>query len=722
MRTGEYINRLRIRIDDAVCVLAAGASKYWMAVILLFVNALLSGIAWARVWGPETGGHARAAWIVYTGILALAGYAAMWGAWAWGVSRWARTRIEHVRVIQWDPSSFIPIGIGLLIHTHSIEGGVTRTGTGLLIPLLLGLLIKAGLLFEGWRSKQRDELSRIREVRNRLMHADPVPADAWVSGLRSQDSSLCTKKYNVGGELRNAVHLKGAQKGVLKMPDAADKGMLPYAVGVRQNRRETGALRMAFGNAAPEDLFFNKSNRALLPGWNNFMADPRDSGSGHIHYETTAHADFYFSLERSNLSRSTGNAKTRNVVVVVLDAVPREALSLYTDVVDTRAISEYFEHGIVYDNAYAQSEWTLPAAASMALSLYSTHHGVHDPDYYMRPMPSNLSTMAELCQAAGCRTLAYTGGWRVSPGLGHARGYDRFIYRSPRFQPEAYRMEDITLAAIDHLKEYSNESSFIYLHYMDTHAPFFQSVKHRYTRQGSVSDISLRDLDLKTAWSDSEKELFREMFCQKMLEADRSLSLLFDYVHNHATETAIILTADHGSTYLDHGLTDLLRPRTKDGRSRYLAESVVRVPLLIRPPAITGMRSRRVSDPVEACTGLMPTVLGLMGIPMPDDRDGRDLLAVGRDGRVGDGYALSESIYKDIYEIMVRDHQYEFFCRANRDRATGRLGPILHQAITCNETHGLCPAEDEMAFMAEAERVLEEKRIPFRITEHAGSV
>jgi arylsulfatase len=89
-----------------------------------------------------------------------------------------------------------------------------------------------------------------------------------------------------------------------------------------------------------------------------------------------------------------------------------------------------------------------------------------------------------------------------------------------------------------------------------------------------------------------------------------------------------VFNADHGEMLGDHGLL------FKGG---YFYDEVVRVPLILRAP---GLSPKRVSDLVET-VDLMPTLLSLLGVSIPDQVQGRSLLPViaGSERRNGPVYS-----------------------------------------------------------------------------------
>ena len=116
-----------------------------------------------------------------------------------------------------------------------------------------------------------------------------------------------------------------------------------------------------------------------------------------------------------------------------------------------------------------------------------------------------------------------------------------------------------------------------------------------------------------------------------------------------ADRTIVVFTSDHGDTLHSHGFVhNKMRPEQES----------VRVPLLIRYPPLLRPRA---SDLLVGALDLMPTLLGMMRLPVPASCDGRDLhraIAEGRDDAVESvPLFLSPLDFRGVY---TRRHTYTF--------------------------------------------------------------
>lgn len=83
----------------------------------------------------------------------------------------------------------------------------------------------------------------------------------------------------------------------------------------------------------------------------------------------------------------------------------------------------------------------------------------------------------------------------------------------------------------------------------------------------------------------------------------------------HRQDTIIILTSDHGEMLGDHYRF----------RKSVAYEGSARVPFLISAPPQFGLRRGRAVDAVATHADIMPTLLDMLGLPLPGDIDGRSL-------------------------------------------------------------------------------------------------
>jgi len=129
-----------------------------------------------------------------------------------------------------------------------------------------------------------------------------------------------------------------------------------------------------------------------------------------------------------------------------------------------------------------------------------------------------------------------------------------------------------------------------------------------------------------------------------------------------ADNTLVVFTSDHGDMVGSHGARNKQRPWD---------ESIL-VPLLLRYPAAFGRTARQIENPINA-PDLMPTLLGLTGLPIPETVKGHDFAP----------FLRGESDPPDtaaLIELPACFHQYAYY-RGGRDwrgLRTTRYTYVIH--------------------------------------------
>jgi hypothetical protein len=196
----------------------------------------------------------------------------------------------------------------------------------------------------------------------------------------------------------------------------------------------------------------------------------------------------------------------------------------------------------------------------------------------------------EILSRGGVQTVLYSEMPDVTNDYGVVRGVGEEQCFKGKSTPSA---PTVTNAALERLRAQGAEPLFMYLHFLEPHAPYVTGGSsgtdfERYVREVGVVDREVGRL--------------REALDAKGL-ADRAV---------------LIVMADHGEAFGEHA-------------TRYhsftVYEEVVRVPLLVHA---AGVAPRRVTRPVSLMD-LGPTVLDLMGQPTPGSFMGQSFVPYLRD-------------------------------------------------------------------------------------------
>ena len=334
-----------------------------------------------------------------------------------------------------------------------------------------------------------------------------------------------------------------------------------------------------------------------------------------------------------NLPAVTGDCP--NVLLIILDTVRAKSLSLYGYHRDTSpALTRLAARGVRFERAFSTAPWTLPSHASLLTGDYP-HQLSAD---WIEPLDRKVPTLAERFAARGYVTGGFVANvgylsWEFGLNRGFAH-YEDYLFR-PRDILEAtsigrqldysYLVRDLLrtdqhLVRIDApsisrrflnwVDQRGSRPFFAFLNYYDAHGPYLppepwdrrfgaprqdnRSTLHRFLSRpfGSlpqaVVDREMEQYDGALAYLDDQiGKLIEELDRRHLLD-----------------HTIVLLTADHGEEFGEHGMFD-------HGNSLYRPS--VQVPLLVAYRGVVP-QGGKVDQPVTL-RDVAATLADLAGLP-----------------------------------------------------------------------------------------------------------
>lgn len=296
------------------------------------------------------------------------------------------------------------------------------------------------------------------------------------------------------------------------------------------------------------------------------------------------------------LAASAGACGTRprpDIVLILIDTLRRDHLPFHGYDKDTAPfLGELARRGTAFENAYSTSAWTAPAAATLFTSLYPLQHGLvtgrmavarmtrQGVPIKVNRVPEAAETIAEVLKSAGYATWAVVENVNLSRELGFDQGFDEFHSLHPSLDAATItrKLEEL------HPRIVAKRPYFLYLHYMDVHAP--------YKDRPPLFDQSLEGETRRVSAYDSE-----------IFYLDGHIRSAFERF-GWERGAVLVVTADHGEELGERGFF---------GHARTLFAEVLNVPLLFHGVAAapTGGRVRERVSHVD----VLPTLRELLGLP-----------------------------------------------------------------------------------------------------------
>jgi len=269
--------------------------------------------------------------------------------------------------------------------------------------------------------------------------------------------------------------------------------------------------------------------------------------------------------------------------------------------------------------------------------------------------------------------LGFNGFWAAYNFNHHYYEGFYFTDKPQRIQIRGYEPEAQTDMAVRFINRHTHKPFALFLSYGPPHPPFtkdnvpesyynlFKNVK--FPLPETWSDVPDKYMDRNTNtkewlnyWKPNLPE-FQRIYYALTSNLDWNIGRILKALDKAglSENTIVVFSSDHGEMFGAHGRIQKL----------IFYEEAARVPFLIRWPGKipAGLKS-------NACLGtpdIMPTLLGLMGLPIPEDVEGMDLspLAKGQKGVEPDAALLQGMghtyLWKDGHEWRaVRNKRYTY--------------------------------------------------------------
>ncbi len=285
-----------------------------------------------------------------------------------------------------------------------------------------------------------------------------------------------------------------------------------------------------------------------------------------------------------------------NLLLITLDTARADRLGCYgyqkaaTPNIDRLAVD-----GVLFEKAFTPVPLTVSSHASIFTGCYPPHHGVHTNDEKLLDEP-NLC-LAEMLEARGYHTAAFLGAAVLHRDSGMAQGFetyfDDFSAAGPAraaASPEKSAAEVVDPAILWLLQEVE-APFFLWIHLFDPHRPF--QAPATFAARGSGDPY-----DAEITYSDH--------WIGELLTALR--------VSGHRDNTVVAFLSDHGEGLGDHDET---------AHGFFIYDSTLHVPLIISAPGLLP-RGERI-EPLVRTVDLAPTLLDLLGVPVPAGMHGTSL-------------------------------------------------------------------------------------------------
>ncbi len=291
-----------------------------------------------------------------------------------------------------------------------------------------------------------------------------------------------------------------------------------------------------------------------------------------------------------------------NVILITLDTTRADALGPYGNKKVRTPVLDLLAHrGNLFENAYSHAPITLPSHSSILSGRLPTQHGVRNNIAYA--FPADKATLASRLKAAGFATGAFVSSFILDGRFGLNAGFD--VYQD---HDRALRQEGAEGGDHHPAGERNHQS----LPRLAAGAPG-PGPSRAASSAGCISTTRTGlyepPLPFRQAYADAP-------YFGEIASMDLEIGRIVAYLEKNglAERTLLVVTADHGESFLEHG---------EQTHGFFCYAATTHVPLILSLP-LYGAPGERFAHEVQSID-LLPSLLEALGLPADPSLEGRSL-------------------------------------------------------------------------------------------------
>jgi arylsulfatase A-like enzyme len=344
--------------------------------------------------------------------------------------------------------------------------------------------------------------------------------------------------------------------------------------------------------------------------------------------------------DRNPTASARPRPQRRDIVIFLIDALRADRAA---DATSMPTLARWAKAGTSFDFAFTNGDWTRLAVPSLLTGLWVGHHGSwlgHQPGVKeVSALPDSIDRLPTRLRAFGYRTALATAygkdadyfyGDRFNLGYGFdeliqpVEGVDGFR------QPWALRqLDEILLNRVRNwIAAYSSAQPFVlYVHLLGAHAPFDTFPADEARLLGADDRRTVQDLQLRagsayaglvpTRREAKSRALLARTYALAATTVDRLIGPTLDQIAARPRPWVVTVVSDHGE-----GLEE---ERGVFIHASGLRPQQIRIPMIWVAPGLIVPGRTAVSAQLA---DVFPTLCSLVGAPVPENIDGRDLSGV----------------------------------------------------------------------------------------------
>lgn len=358
----------------------------------------------------------------------------------------------------------------------------------------------------------------------------------------------------------------------------------------------------------------------------------------------------------------------KNVVIVVIDTLRADKLRPFNPQtrVRTPALDRFAADGTVFTLAQSPENWTKPAVASILTGL---HPQTHQQKTGEAALPSSAVLLSEHLKEQGFATGSFIANGYVSDRFGFDQGWDH--YTNYIREGKSTEAKDVFADAASWIEGRGKDRFFAYIQTIDPHVPYdppgeYLQMYDSRSYDGQVKPRMTGDLLEKAkrrpplvVFDERDKERLVALHDGEITQHDHFFGAFLDRLQQLglAEDTLVVVTADHGEEFDDHGSW---------GHGHSVYQELLHVPLMFRLP--NRLPAGSVVPYAVSTLDVPATVTELLGVPSMVHDEGHALVGLMM-GDAPSGPTVAFSDFQDDRRVITTG-RYKLVLRGNLTSST----------------------------------------------------
>ena len=272
-----------------------------------------------------------------------------------------------------------------------------------------------------------------------------------------------------------------------------------------------------------------------------------------------------------------------NVLWIVVDAMRPDHMGMYGYAKPTTPfLDEWSKDGFVFLHHTVNAPWTRPSTATMLTGLFPSGHQTQTAE---SRLPDGIRTVGMDLKKLGYQTAAVVGNGNGSSIAGLDRGFDDYTDTKTAWKklPDAAQVYEQGLKWFDERRA-KKKKWFMFMFAVDPHDPYHAppDYEKEWLPKGFEGEPRRHaHWEYKNAYPKAERDSMLAVYDGAIRYTDDQTKLFLAALQKRGLleNTTVIITADHGDGFGEHGYYL---------HAHHHYDEITRVPLLIKSPAWKG--------------------------------------------------------------------------------------------------------------------------------------